>query len=165
MIDGALIGMTALTLALAALAWWRGGAALVGEGVVTGGGMLLRFGLLIAVSFVAAGLAQALVPQEWIQRAVGDAAGVRGIAIAAVAGALTPSGPFVAMPLAAALARTGAGTGALVAYVTGWSLLAMHRFLAWEIPILGLRFALLRWGLCLVLPILAGLAARALTRS
>ena len=165
MIDGALIGMTALTLALAALAWWRGGAALVGEGVVTGGGMLLRFGLLIAVSFVAAGLAQALVPQDWIQRAVGDAAGVRGIAIAAVAGALTPSGPFVAMPLAAALARTGAGTGALVAYVTGWSLLAMHRFLAWEIPILGLRFALLRWGLCLVLPILAGLAARALTRS
>ena len=40
----------------------------------------------------------------------------------------------------------------------------MHRLLAWELPILGWRFGLLRWGLSLALPILAGLAANALLR-
>lgn len=89
---------------------------------------------------------------------------MRGILLAAGAGALTPSGPFVAMPLAAVLARGGAGPGPLVAYVTGWALLALHRLLAWEMPMLGVRFALLRWSVSLALPVLAGLAARLLTR-
>jgi hypothetical protein len=41
----------------------------------------------------------------------------------------------------------------------------VHRFLAWEVPILGWRFAVLRYATCALLPIVAGLLARALTRS
>ena len=79
-------------------------------------------------------------------------------------GALTPSGPFVSLPLAAALLRSGAAVGPVVAFVTGWALLAVHRFIAWEVPILGVRLALLRYGLSLALPILAGLAAASVAR-
>jgi uncharacterized membrane protein YraQ (UPF0718 family) len=69
------------------------------------------------------------------------------------------------MPIAALMLRAGAGTGAVVAFLAAWALLALHRFVAWEVPILGWRLATLRYGLCLVVPVLAGLAARALARS
>jgi uncharacterized membrane protein YraQ (UPF0718 family) len=164
-IDGALIVLVIVLVAMSALAWLRGGSELVREGLAHGAGMLVRFGLLIVVSFLAAGLAEVLVPHEWVSRALGSEAGVRGILLATGAGVITPSGPFVAIPIAAALARSGAGTGALVAYVSAWSLIAAHRLVAWEIPILGFRFAILRYGVSLALPVVAGLAARALTRS
>ncbi len=165
MIDGALIVMTAVVVGLAAVAWWRGGSELVGAGLGGGAGLLWRYALLITLSFLAAGLAEALVPRSWIQQGLGAQAGVRGLVLAAAAGALTPSGPFIALPIAASLIRTGAGAGPVVAYVTGWSLLALHRLVAWEMPLLGPRLALLRWAICLIVPVLAGLVARALTRA
>jgi uncharacterized membrane protein YraQ (UPF0718 family) len=164
-IDGALLAMAAALAALAALAWARGGAELVREGLAQGTGYLLRYGLVIALSFWAAGLAEAVLPRTWIPSALGPETGLRGILLATGAGAITPSGPFIAIPIAAGLARSGAGTGALVAYVGAWGLIAIHRLVAWEIPILGPRLALLRWGVSLALPVLAGLAARALVRS
>jgi len=72
--------------------------------------------------------------------------------------------PFVALPIAAVLRTSGAAAGPVVAYLAGWSLLAIHRLVAWEIPILGLRFAILRYLVSLGLPLAAGLIARAVTR-
>lgn len=163
--DGTLLVVSALVLVLAALAWWRGGGELVRAGLVGGVGLLTRFGLVLVVSFLAAGLAEVLIPRDAIRGWLGGETGVRGILLATGAGMLTPSGPFVAFPIAAVLARSGAGAASLVAYVTGWALLALHRLVAWEVPILGARFALLRWSVSIVLPLLAGLLARALARS
>lgn len=156
--------LLALLVGLSILTWQRGGAAALGEGLSSGGSLLLRYGLVIVVSFMAAGLAEKLIPTEWVRSTLGDDAGVRGIAIAAAAGMITPSGPFVSMPIAAGMLRAGAAHAAIVAFLASWSLLAIHRFVAWEVPILGLRFALLRWLACAALPILAGLAVRALSR-
>ncbi len=164
MLDPQLAFMAALLAALAGLAWWRGGESLVRQGLGDGLDLLLRFGLLIAVSFLAAGLAQALVPRGWIEGALGHDAGLRGILIATAAGAITPAGPFVSMPIAAVMLRAGASPAAVVAFLTAWSLLALHRLVAWEVPILGARFALLRYGVSLGLPVLAGLVTRALAR-
>ena len=97
-------------------------------------------------------------------RVLGPESGLRGLLIATGAGAITPSGPFVAIPLAAAMVRAGAGAAPMVAYVSAWGLIAVHRLVAWEIPILGWRLALLRWGVSLALPILAGIAARLVVR-
>ena len=164
MIDGTLVAMLALLVALAAAAYARGGQDLLVTGLGEGGQLLLRFGLVIAVSFFAAGLASQLVPAEWVQQHLGADSGMRGLALAMGAGMVTPAGPFVSMPIAAGLIRTGAGAGPVVAFLAAWSLLALHRLLAWEVPILGWRFALLRYGTCLALPLLAGMLARALTR-
>lgn len=164
MIDGALLGLVTAVVGLAAVAWWRGGMPLVRDGLGNGARMILDSGLLVVVSFLAAGLAQVLIPREWLPRALGVDSGLRGILLATGAGLLTPSGPFVAIPIAAAMGASGAATGPLVAYVSGWGLLAVHRLVAWEIPILGTRLALTRWGVCLVLPVIAGLLARAIGR-
>jgi uncharacterized membrane protein YraQ (UPF0718 family) len=162
--DAQLLLILALAVALGALAWSRGGAELLRAGFGEGVDQLVRYGLLIAVSFVAAGFAQVLVPQQWIAGALGREAGLRGIAVASAAGIVTPAGPFVSLPIAATLLRGGADPAAVVAYLTAWSTLALHRLVAWEVPILGARFALVRYAICAVLPILAGLLARGLGR-
>ena len=164
MLDGQFLFLLGVLLLLGLLAFWRGRAPLLGEGLGNGAKLLLRFSLVIAVSFLAAGLAEVLVPRDWVQGALGADSGLRGILIATAAGIVTPAGPFVSMPIAATLIRSGAAAGPVVAFLTGWALLALHRFVAWEVPILGMRVALLRYAVSLLLPIGAGLIARALTR-
>jgi uncharacterized membrane protein YraQ (UPF0718 family) len=163
-LDAQLLSMVGVTVALAVLAWSRGGEELLRAGLREGGAQLVRYGLLVAVSFLAAGLVQALLPSEWIRGALGRDSGLRGILLASAAGVVTPAGPFVSLPVAATLLRGGAGPEAVVAYLTAWSVLAIHRLVAWEVPILGARFALLRYAICALLPIAAGLLARGLGR-
>ncbi len=164
MLDGTLLAMLGLLALLALTAHVRGGSELVVDGLREGGRLLLRFAPVIVISLLAAGIADQLLPKEAVRAWIGTESGMRGIAIAAAAGMITPSGPFISMPIAAVLIRSGVGPGTVVAFLSAWALLAIHRLVAWEIPILGWRFALLRYGVCLVLPLLAGLGARMLTR-
>lgn len=157
--------MIGVAVLLGGLAWWRGGMPLVYEGLSSGWKLLIRLGLVIAVSLVVAGIAEVLVPEAWVKSALGEGSGWRGILIGTMAGVVTPAGPYIAMPIAAVMLRTGAGIGPVVAFVTGWSLLALHRLLAWEIPLVGVRFAVLRWTVCLLLPIFAGFLAGLIARS
>ena len=150
---------------LTGLAYARGGTPFVTESLGSGMKLFLRFGLVLFVSFLVAGLAEALMPREWVQSSLGPDSGWKGLWIATAAGAITPAGPFVSMPLAAGMLRAGAGTAAVITFLSAWSLLAIHRLFAWEIPILGAGFALSRWALCLVLPPLVGLLARAVLRT
>lgn len=159
---GSLLLIAIVVLALAAVAWARGGAELVGQGVSRGAGYLVEFGAVLGLSFLAAGLATVLVPEAWMRAALGRESGLRGILIATGAGVLTPAGPFVAMPLAAVMLRSGAAAGPVVAFLTSWSLLALHRFVAWEIPLVGPGVATLRFTLSLAVPVILGLAVRAL---
>jgi uncharacterized membrane protein YraQ (UPF0718 family) len=158
-VDGVLLTLLAMLVLLVGAAWMRGGRELVVEGLRNGGGMLVRFSLLIAVSFLVAGLVEQLI------RALGAESGLTGILLGTAAGMATPGGPFVSMPLAAVLLRSGAAPGPVVAFLTGWSLLAVHRLVAWEVPILGPRFALFRFAISAGLPVLAGLLARLVTRT
>jgi uncharacterized membrane protein YraQ (UPF0718 family) len=160
MFDSSLWLMLGLCSLLGLLAYARGGAPLVQRGFEGGGRLILRYALVIAVSFLAAGFAELLLPKAWMRGSFGETAGLRGILLASGLGVLTPSGPFIAMPTAAVMVRSGAATGPVVAYLTAWALLALHRFLAWEVPILGWRLAGLRYVVSLAVPVLAGLAAR-----
>jgi len=142
------------------IAWIQGGSELVTRGLSGGGGLLLRYAVVIAISFLVAGFVEVLLPHDLVRKHLGEESGVRGIAIASLAGMLTPAGPFVSMPVAAVMLRAGAGPGAVVAFLTAWSLLSVHRFIAWEVPILGFSFAAARYAICLVLPVFAGVLAR-----
>jgi uncharacterized membrane protein YraQ (UPF0718 family) len=163
-LDAQFLLMLGLVVVLGALAFWRGGGTLLRAGFGEGVDQFVRYGLLIAVSFLAAGFAQVLIPSDWIRGALGRDSGMRGIALATAAGVATPAGPFVSLPIAATLMRGGAEPAAVVTYLTAWSLLAVHRLVAWEMPILGARFALVRYAICAALPILAGLLTRGLGR-
>jgi hypothetical protein len=47
----------------------------------------------------------------------------------------------------------------LIAFITAWSVFAFHRIVMYEIPVMGIRFAMLRLLSSLILPPLAGILA------
>ena len=97
--DTSLWVLCALCLALAALAFARGGLPLVQQGLAGGGSMILRYGLVIIVSFLASGFAEQLLPQQWMRESLGETSGLGGLLLATLLGMLTPAGPFVSMPI------------------------------------------------------------------
>ena len=107
-------------------------------------------------ALILAGLMQVLVPQTVVARYFGQGAGLRALALATLAGALTPGGPMVSVPLLVAAANSGAGMPSLVAYMTAWSLFGVQRIIAWEAPLMGWHFVSVRVLASLGLPILAG---------
>jgi len=109
-----------------------------------------------------AGFVEVLVPKDLITKWIGEKSGIRGILIATAAGVVTPGGPMISFPLIAALYRLGADFGPLVGYLTSWELMGMQRIIVWEIPFMGIRFALLRFTVSLLLPIIAALTAQRL---
>jgi uncharacterized membrane protein YraQ (UPF0718 family) len=94
---------------------------------------------------------------------VGDESGFRGILIGTVTGALTPGGPYVSLPIAAGLLRTGASIPTMVAFVTGWSLMNIAR-LPLEVGIMGWRFTLIHYLSVIIFAPLAGLIATLLVK-
>jgi uncharacterized membrane protein YraQ (UPF0718 family) len=162
--DGNLWILLVVLAALSAVAIGRGGAPLLAESLGGGVRLFVRFGLVIFLSFLVAGLAENLLPRDWVSGALGADSGWKGLWLATAAGIVTPSGPLVSMPIAAVLLRSGAAPPAVVAFLAAWSLLAVHRLIAWEVPIMGAPFALTRWSLCLFLPVVAGGLARLLLR-
>lgn len=108
-------------------------------------------------ALMAAGFVAKLIPTVFISRFLGDEAGITSIFIGTVAGVLIPSGPVVAFSIAATLAKAGAGQASLIAFITAWTLFALHRVVIFEIPLLGLSFVRLRLLSVCLLPVLAGL--------
>lgn len=159
-LDGNFWIVFGVLVALCGVALGRGGTPLLGEALGSGARLFLRFGAVIFLSFLVAGLAETLMPREWVSAALGDESGWKGLFLASAAGIVTPAGPFVSMPLAAGMLRSGAAPAPVVAFLTAWSLLAIHRLFAWEVPIMGASFAFIRWGLCLFVPVMVGAIAR-----
>ena len=151
-----ILGVLALVLLL--MGYFRGEGQHI-QGMKAGLVMLVEILPLLLFAFIVAGMVQVLLPHEAVARWVGMESGLRGILIGSVAGGLTPGGPFVSLPLAAGLLRSGAGVGTMVAYLTAWSLWAVNR-LPMEVGVLGWRFTLIRLASTFVLPIFAGLIAQ-----
>lgn len=120
--------------------------------------LLPRVGVALSI----AALIWVLLPRERISGLVGSESGIAGLAIATAAGTITPGGPSSAYALLAMLAASGADRGALVAYITAWATLGLQRVLVWDVPFMGAEFAILRAMICLPLPVVAGMIARAL---
>jgi hypothetical protein len=116
--------------------------------------------ILVALSIAA--LIWVLLPRDRISALVGKESGLRGLAVATVAGTVTPGGPSSAYALLSAFALSGADRGALVAYLTAWATLGVQRMLIWEVPFLGPEFTIHRFALSALLPVAAGLVARRL---
>jgi len=154
------IVMGVLAAVLVWIAHGQGGAQYT-TGLKNGFRMMLNILPLLVFAFVVAGMIQVLLPREWLGRWVGSGSGFRGILIGSIAGGLAPGGPYVSLPIAAGLLRSGASAGTMVAFLTGWSLWSVSR-LPMEIGILGWRFTLVRLACTFVFPPVAGLIAQAL---
>ncbi len=117
-----------------------------------------RFG----AGMVIAAFLQKLIHRDKVARYISEGAGLKAVAIATVAGGMTPGGPMTSFPLVRALREVGTGRSALVAYITSWSTMGFQRILNWELPLMGPDFALLRLVSSLPLPLIAGLISRLL---
>lgn len=145
--------------------WWQGGLPLVLDGLSEALWLLLIVMPQLAAGLLMGGLISRLVGREKVAALLGARSGWRGLLLAAAAGAITPGGPFTSFPIVHALWIAGADAGALIAYLTSWALIGLNRVIVWELPLMGVEFTAIRILVCLPLPILAGLLARALVRA
>lgn len=118
--------------------------------------------LRIPLALLGAMWLSVLIPPEKVSAFIGAEQGLLGIVIATGLGAFLPGGPMVAFPVALIVWKMGAGTPQMVALLTSWGLFALHRAIAYEIPIMGMRFVALKFAVCFALPPLAGLLAAAI---
>lgn len=116
--------------------------------------------MLVAIP-MAAFLSQ-LIPPQLAAAWLGPESGFRGILVASAVGGFIPGGPFVSFPLVLTFIKAGAGAAQMVALITAWAVLGIHRVLTWELPVLGPRFAAIRLISGAALPVLAGAIAEAL---
>lgn len=106
-----------------------------------------------------------ILPRELVARWVGHESGFTGLLIASFFGFLLPGGPITIYPVAGALLMMGADAGAVVAFITCWTLLGYSRALVWELPFFGAHFVIWRIAEALPLPIIAGLLARIVVKA
>lgn len=106
------------------------------------------------------GLVRLLIARETIEKHIGEGSGLKGLAIAALIGALFPAGPFTIFPLAAVLLVSGADRGAAIAFISAWLLIGINRAIIWEMPFFGTDFVLFRFLISAPMPVLLGMIAR-----
>ena len=152
--------MVALAILLLIIGYIKGqGEHIVG--VRSGMSMIVQIVPLLIFAFIIAVMVQTLLPYELIAKWVGAESGFRGILIGSVAGGFCPGGPYVSLPIAAGFLRSGASTGTMVAFLTGWSLWAVSR-LPLEVGVLGWKLTFIRITSTVFFPPLAGLMAQML---
>ena len=156
--SGAALVLWALC-ALAALAALRAGDGTARHGVRFAADQLKIILPMMAMALPAAGFIAELVPDHLAQALFGPDSGARGILAASFIGGLIPGGPFVSFPIVLAFAKSGAGVPQLVALTGGWAVLAFHRVMIWELPVMGPSFVVLRLACSVALPALSGFAA------
>lgn len=153
--------MTTATVVLAVLAAgmalyaWRRDDGSLRRGVVQGGQTLQRTAALLVLAFLIVGLVNVLSPEDLVQAWIGPGSGWAGLLLAEGVGMVLPGGPYVVFPLVAVLYDAGAGIGQVVTMITSWAALAFIS-ITFELPFMGWRFTAVRWGLGLVIPLLAG---------
>jgi uncharacterized membrane protein YraQ (UPF0718 family) len=145
--------------AIAAVVAYRRGDGSFERGLRIGWGYALGIGPRIVVALLLAGILVAVTPEDMIARWLGHEAGFSGILLASLVGGFVPGGPIIAFPVVLALYKAGVGVPQLVAFLSGWSVVAMHRVIAYEIPLLGWRFTAVRLLVSAVLPPISGLLA------
>ena len=113
----------------------------------------------VGLALLTAGFLGKLLPGEPVAKLIGPETGFIGIMIASAVGGFIPSGPMVSFPVVVVLVQAGAGFPQVCAFVTAWSVLALHRVLIYEITLMGWQFSATRLVSSLILPPLCGLIA------
>lgn len=134
------------------------------QAVKQGWGQLQPLLLRLPLALIAAAFIAQILPAQAIADMFGEESGGRGILIASLLGGLLPGGPMVAFPLIIVFQEAGAGVAQLIALLSSWSVLGLHRIAAYELPMLGARFTLTRVAVSLPLPIAAGYGAEVISQ-
>ena len=150
-----LVGMLATAMALA---FWKGGWRMLLSGFKEGALTFKSIWVRLVLGFSLGGLIQVVIPSPVIAEWLGPASGMKGILIGSYAGIIITGGPYVTLPVVASIFAAGAGVGPVIALLTSMNLISLPGLLTWAIPFMGVRLALSRYIVCLVIPPIVGLA-------
>ncbi len=121
----------------------------------------LEMAFILPPVFILMGLMEIWLPKDKIQKWLGNDSGLRGGILSLVLGTL-PTGPvYVAFPLAASLLGKGASITNVVIFLGSWAALKIPQLMV-EVKFLGLKFALVRFGLTTIALILMGLCMKSI---
>ena len=138
-----LVAVTLVTVLLGAFARCRPGRLDI-QGFKLATLQLRMMGPRVLLGILAASFIAELLPKDIVGELAGSDSGWRGILLATAIGAAMPTGPMVLFPVAVALLEVGVGVPQIVALVTSWGLLAVHRLIVWELPLMGVNFVVAR---------------------
>ncbi|WP_457567275.1 permease [Desulfurobacterium sp.] len=102
------------------------------------------------------GIMLGFVPKSTITRFAGEKAGIKGVIVTAVLGAILHIPSIISFPLAASLLKNGASVTSVAVFITTLTMIGMVT-LPLEIRELGKKLALLRNGLSFIAAIIIGL--------
>ena len=136
--------MASLIAVVSVIAFVQHGVEGLREGGVGTLRLIMQAGPALILGFILAGLLTVLFPPQTVGRWMGDEAGAKGLLIGAAAGMLSPGGPYVRYPIAAALMHGGAGIGSIAAFTAARNLFTANRFLVYEVPFLGMPLSIAR---------------------
>ena len=66
---------------------------------------------------------------------------------------------MVSFPIVVALSDAGSSRSSMVAYLTSWTTLGFQRIMIWELPLLGIEYAMIRLLVSIPLPFIAALVS------
>lgn len=155
---GSLLILVLVTVPVAIYAWRRDSDT-VPRAVTFARREIIRIVVRLPFALTAAACIAELIPEQTIAAVLGADTGLAGIAAASVLGGFMPGGPIVSFPIAILFAHQGAGGPQVIALITGWSVYAFHRVIAYESPIMGWPFVGLRLAASWFVPPLAGILA------
>lgn len=162
-IDTGFIILACFTIGAGIAVWWLKGAGRLAEITAETMGFLAVLSPKILAGVFIAATVPLILPKEKVRSWIGRESGLRGLAIAGGLGAVVPGGPMMIFLLAAGIGTAGADMGAITAFVSGWALLSLNRTLIWELSFLPVDLVALRVALCLPIPVVIGVMARAIT--
>ncbi len=154
--------LIAVACVLSLITLRRNGMSAVGEAVRFTATSGLTIAPRLVLALLSASFLSQIVPSDVVAQAIGEDSGVQGILVASLLGALLPGGPMTSFPIAVFVWGFGAGIPQMVAMLAGWSLFAFHRVIAYELPMLGWRFTLLRLLAVAIIPPVSGILAASL---
>ncbi len=100
--------------------------------------------IVLPAAFIAGFLAE-LLPKALVAGLIGPDSGWTGFALAAVGGAILPTGPMVVLPLGAALLQADAGLAQILTLYSAWTMINLQRMFIWELPLVGMSLAVRRF--------------------
>lgn len=159
-----IIIMSLVTIILAVFGVVQQGPTVIIAGIIVGAKMLIEVIPLLAAAFILAGMIQVLISRQLIHKWLGEEAGIKGILLGAIAGALIPGGPYAFYPIAASFLISGAEIGTVLAFVVAKNLWTLSR-LPMEVALIGPKITAVRYIVTFIFPILVGLVANLFFRN
>ncbi|MCJ7715840.1 MAG: permease [Anaerolineales bacterium] len=135
---------------------WKEGSNTVKRGGTLAWETTKQNALLILLAFIIVGFVNVLSPDKYVKAWIGPNTGLIGILLAEIIGMFLPGGPYVVFPLIAILFEAGAGIAPVITLITSWATQSILT-ISFELPFMGWRFSVLRWGIGLAIPLTAGI--------